>query len=152
MMKMKEFNYLSANGKTNIHAVKWTTDKKILGIIQLAHEVTEYILRYKEFAKFFTNLGFVVVGNDHLSHRKSLINNIEKDIPILLISGGSDPVENNGYGVKKVYKLYKKANISDVTLKIYPNLRHDILRETNSKNIMEYIYNWIKEKSKLQDI
>ncbi len=313
-MKMEEFNYLSANGKTNIHAVKWTTDKKILGVIQVAHGVTEYILRYKEFAEFFTNLGFIVVGNDHLGHgkslidnsekmycgptgswkyivedihtltqktkeeypnvpyillgfslgsfavrdylqkyhkeidgtilvgtgynnplilklllklvnneakknnekqstplihkltfetynqkfkpnrteydwlcannieldkyindpnrgsdfsiglfrellcsmistcNKSLINNIEKDIPILLISGGSDPVGNNGYGVKKVYKLYKKANISDVTLKIYPNLRHDILRETNSKDIMKYIYNWIKEKFKLQDI
>ena len=71
-MKRFEFFYQSADNKTKIHAVKWMPEREPVGIIQIAHGVTEYILRYEEFARYLTDSGFIVVGNDHLGHGKSI--------------------------------------------------------------------------------
>lgn len=71
-MKKSEFFYPSADGKTKIHAVEWRPEKEPVGVLQIAHGVTEYILRYEEFAKYLTEKGFVVIGNDHLGHGKSI--------------------------------------------------------------------------------
>lgn len=74
-MIKNEFYYPSADGKTQIHAVEWKPETEIKGVIQIAHGVTEYILRYENFAEFFTQKGFVVVGNDHLGHGQSIAPN-----------------------------------------------------------------------------
>ena len=71
-MKKEEFYYKSEDGKTDIHAVKWLPDTEPKAILQIAHGVTEYIERYEELAKYFTNKGFIVCGNDHIGHGKSI--------------------------------------------------------------------------------
>lgn len=71
-MVKNEFFYPSADGKTRIHAVEWLPDGPVLAVLQLAHGVAEYILRYEPFAKYMTRQGFAVVGNDHLGHGLSV--------------------------------------------------------------------------------
>ena len=308
-MIKNEFYYPSADGKTQIHAVEWKPETEIKGVIQIAHGVTEYILRYENFAEFFTQKGFVVVGNDHLGHGQSIAPNgkpmyfgpngswnfVVKDIdtckqmtkkkypnvpymilgfslgsflvrtylidyaqepldgaiimgtgyipnfkiaiakmmankeakkvgeentspviksltfetynklfkpnrtafdwlcsneealdeyikdplrgenysswlfremltgmqytaelkniqkmnkimPIFLISGDKDPVGEFGKGVIKTHEIFKKAGIEDVEIKLYPNLRHDILHEKCKDTIYNDIYLWLKKK------
>ena len=308
-MIKNEFYYPSADGKTQIHAVEWKPETEIKGIIQIAHGVTEYILRYENFAEFFTQKGFVVVGNDHLGHGQSIapndkpmyfgpngswnfvvkdidtckqmakkkypnvpyiilgfslgsflvrtylidyaqepldgaiimgtgyipnfkiaiakmmtnkeakkvgeentspviksltfetynklfkpnrtafdwlcsneealdeyikdplrgedysaglfremltgmqytadmknIQKMNKKIPIFLLSGDKDPVGEFGKGVIKTHKIFKKAGIEDVEIKLYPNLRHDILHEKCKDTIYNDIYLWLKKK------
>ena len=41
-MIKNEFNYQSADGKTQIHAIEWKPEKEIIGVIQIAHGVTEH--------------------------------------------------------------------------------------------------------------
>ena len=53
-MKRYEFYYRSADQKTNIHAIRWMPEEEPVGIIQIAHGVTEYILRYEDFARYLT--------------------------------------------------------------------------------------------------
>lgn len=301
-MEKKEFYYTSSNNINKIYAVKWIPEGEIKAILQISHGVTEHINRYNELAKYLTDRGILVVGNDHLGHgntngqrmyfgpsgswnyivkdmekckniiteeykeipyfmlgfslgsfalRTHLIdykpqisgaiivgtgysnkieialgkfmanqeakkhseenptekirsltfgtynkkiknpktecdwlcssekdlqvylndplrggcmssglfrellsgmeytgdkNNIEKmakDTSILMLSGDKDPVGKETKGVNKVYHLFKKANIQDVTLKYYNNLRHDILHEENKEEIYELIYEWI---------
>lgn len=72
---------------------------------------------------------------------------IRKDLPILLISGDSDPVGNCGKGVEKVYKMMKSVGISDVKIKLYKNDRHEILNEVNRKEVYEDIRTWLDEKT-----
>ena len=55
------------------------------------------------------------------------IEKINKDLPVLFVSGGGDLVGNFGEGVRKVYNMYKEAGIKDVTIKIYENGRHEVL-------------------------
>ena len=57
------------------------------------------------------------------------IDKMDKDAPILLIAGQSDPVGDMGAGVRRTHDAFKRAGIKDVTLKLYPGLRHEILNE-----------------------
>lgn len=79
--------------------------------------------------------------------KKRNISKMDKDIPVLFLSGDKDPVGDQGKGVKKAYNAFKKSGIKDVTLKLYPGLRHDILHEEIHKEIYEDIYNWISKKT-----
>lgn len=305
-MQKNEFYYMSKDNKTQIHAVEWLPDEQPKAILQIAHGVTEYILRYEEFAKFFVEKGIAVVGNDHLGHGKSIaeatesmyfgpegswdwvvedvktcmdltknkhpnipyyllgfslgsfvartflinyqekingaiivgtgqtpnfqialakfmvniegkkvgedhtspiikkltfetynkrfapnrtkydwlcasensideyikdpmiggdmsvglfremlygmsytakqdnINKIDKDLPILFLSGDKDPVGEQGKGVIRAYNCFEKACIKNLNIKLYLGLRHDILREDCRQDIFEDIYNFIK--------
>lgn len=307
-MKKRDFYYPSADGKTKIHAIEWAPDDKPIAVLQVAHGVTEYIERYEDFARYFTEKGIVVVGNDHLGHglsiaegsepmyfgpagswnwavedirtcksitanrykdlsycllgfslgsflartylieypgtmdaailvgtgqipllqiafakmivqneakkvgeehtsplirkltfqsynrlfapnrtdydwlcasetnlddyiadtmrgedfsaglfrellsgmaytiKKKNIRKMDKKIPVYLISGDKDPVGNCGKGVKQAYRDFKKAGCEDVTMKLYPGLRHDILHEDCHGKIQQDIYRWLHSR------
>ena len=53
--------------------------------------------------------------------------------------GGTPLLKLNGYG--------KKAGVKDVSMKLYPGLRHDIFLEDKRTDIFADIYNWIVKKS-----
>ena len=74
MAKKETFTFLSKDGKTQIHCIKWTPeDGNYRAILQLTHGMVEYIDRYDAFANFMTTQGFLVVGNDHLGHGDSVV-------------------------------------------------------------------------------
>ncbi len=60
---------------------------------------------------------------------------LRKDMPLLLVSGKQDPVGDMGKGVKKLYKYYKKAGMTNVELKLFEGSRHEFLNE--KKNLEE---------------
>jgi alpha-beta hydrolase superfamily lysophospholipase len=73
-LKTENFTFLSADGKTNIHAVKWFPDNgEFHAILQITHGMIEFIERYQPFANFLTGRGYLVVGHDHLGHGQSVL-------------------------------------------------------------------------------
>ena len=69
----KEAYYSSSNGVNKIRTLIWQDDEKApVGVVQIAHGVAEHIGRYDDFARFLADNGFVVCGNDHLGHGKSI--------------------------------------------------------------------------------
>lgn len=67
------FSFLSNDGRTTIHAVKWIPDSgEYNAVMQISHGMTEYIERYEAFAEFLTNNGFIVYGHDHIGHGHSI--------------------------------------------------------------------------------
>ena len=71
-MVRNEFTFLSADRTTNIHAVEWLPEGETRAVLQIAHGVSEYILRYEPLAEYVTERGFAVVGHDHLGHGGSI--------------------------------------------------------------------------------
>ncbi|MBQ0018305.1 MAG: alpha/beta fold hydrolase [Clostridiales bacterium] len=71
-MNKKEFSYRSADGVTEIFATKWEPDGEPKAILQIVHGMVEYIDRYDDFATFLTTKGYIVVGEDHLGHGRSV--------------------------------------------------------------------------------
>ena len=72
-MTKKEFFYLSSDGKTQIRAMRWDPEGKPKGILQIIHGMCEFIERYDGFASFMAENGWLVTGEDHLGHGKSVV-------------------------------------------------------------------------------
>ena len=75
---------------------------------------------------------------------KNKLSKINKNLPILIISGKEDPVGNYGKGLTTLSNLYLKNNVKSVNLIIYPKARHELLNEFNRELVMQDINNWIK--------
>ena len=72
-MVTSNFTFLSNDGKTAVHAVKWAPDEgEIKAILQISHGMLEFIERYITFAEFLTTKGYMVVGHDHIGHGQSV--------------------------------------------------------------------------------
>lgn len=68
----------------------------------------------------------------------------DTSLPILLISGQDDPVGDGGKGVRALYNRMKKTGMENVTMKLFPGARHDLLHEGSSAAARNYIAEWIK--------
>lgn len=65
----EEFTYPSSDGQNTVHACLWQPDGVApRAIIQIAHGMCEYVMRYDAWARRFAAEGFAVCGNDHLGH------------------------------------------------------------------------------------
>lgn len=77
-MQTKEIYFTSNDGKSRIHAVEWVPENRPKAILQLVHGMAEHIERYGEFATFMAEHGYLVVGDNHLGHGKSVPENGQK--------------------------------------------------------------------------
>lgn len=72
-MITSNFTFLSNDGKTAVHAVKWTPENgEYKAILQISHGMVEFIERYAPFAEFLTTKGYMVIGHDHIGHGQSV--------------------------------------------------------------------------------
>ena len=74
------------------------------------------------------------------------VSRMPKDLPVYFIAGEMDPVGNYGKGVRKAYEDFKKAGMERLSLKLYPEGRHELLNEKNKKQVYEELYLWIMER------
>lgn len=308
MSAVSEYTFTSCNGKTGIRVRRHDPDGAARGIVQIAHGIAEHIERYDDFADFLAQNGFIVVGNDHLGHGKSIndpselgffaenggwelavgdmrklyeatsgenpglpyfifghsmgsfltrtyliryrsglagavicgtgqqnpavvegglllgkmeirkhgakyrsqklndlafgkynaafapartvsdwlsrdeesvdkyvddelcgyipsaglfvdmltgvkyigsqrnVERMKKDLPVFFISGDKDPVGENGKGVMRAYRSFLKAGMSDVTLKLYHDCRHELLNELNRREVYSDVLSWLVSK------
>ena len=63
--------------------------------------------------------------------------------PILFVSGAEDPVGDCGKGVQRAFRSFQKAGVQDVSLKLYPGLRHEILNEKSRSDVYADLYQWL---------
>lgn len=80
-----------------------------------------------------------VVSADDWEH------SVPEKLPILLMSGASDPVGNCGRGVARLYRRLKAAGRERVKVRLYAGARHMLLHETNRKQVCRDLYDWITE-------
>jgi len=69
-------------------------------------------------------------------------------VPILVVSGDSDPVSDMGKGIRNLEKRLKKSGTENVTVKLYKNGRHEMLNETNRDEVMDDILQWLDSITK----
>lgn len=84
-----------------------------------------------------------LLKGNHRLYKTKFLNKINKDLQILVTAGELDPVGAFGKGPKCLEKMYKKLGVKDVTLKLYPNMRHEICNETDKamvyNDLLEFI-------------
>lgn len=74
---------------------------------------------------------------------KNWAKQIPHNLPILLIAGEEDPVGNYGKGIIQTANLLKNAGVKHITIKLYKNMRHEILNEKNKSDVYEFISHWL---------
>lgn len=72
MPAFSDYTFTSVNGHTPIHVRRCDPDCEPIGIVQISHGIAEHIERYDEFAAYLADAGYIVAGNDHLGHGKSI--------------------------------------------------------------------------------
>ena len=86
-----------------------------------------------------------LLKGNHRLYRKKFLAKINKNLPILVTSGKDDPVGAFGKGPTALVKLYHKLGIKNAELKIYENMRHEILNETDNQKVYNDILEFIKK-------
>lgn len=75
---------------------------------------------------------------------------MRKDLPVLFIAGGDDPVGNYGEGVTKTYKEFFKAGMEKVDMRLYPLCRHELLNEINKTEVYDNILSWLAKQKVIE--
>lgn len=139
-MNKTEFKMKSVDGVTDLHVIAWIpNEENVIGVVQIAHGITEHMGRYEKFAEYFTDKGYVVVGNDILGHGLSVSDKKNKmyfgkdgswfdvvkdffnvyktfhekyiDVPYILLG-----FSLGSFVVRSFLSLYPEAEISDAVL------------------------------------
>jgi len=84
-----------------------------------------------------------------MANASKTFQNTPKDLPMYILSGDHDPVGEMGEGVKRVYEDYKNAGMKNLTLKLYPEGRHEMFNEINRKEVVKEMINWIHKIIKI---
>jgi alpha-beta hydrolase superfamily lysophospholipase len=66
-----------------------------------------------------------------------------KDLPILMMSGQDDPVGSYGKTVRQAYDAYEKAGLTNVTLHLYKDMRHEIFNERDNEEVTADLLQWL---------
>lgn len=77
-------------------------------------------------------------------YRPVSLQRMRNDLPVYLFAGDKDAVGHMGKGVQKLASAMTAAGLHDVTLRLYPDARHDLLHETNRDEVMQDLFNWLK--------
>jgi len=82
----------------------------------------------------------------HYIEQSENLARMRKDLPVFFIAGGEDPVGSYGKGIHQAVNAFRKAGMQDVSVKIYPLCRHEILNELNKEEVFGDVVRWIGEK------
>lgn len=74
------------------------------------------------------------------------LHKMRKDLPVLFIAGSDDPVGNYGTGVKQAAEAFEKAGMENVSLRLYPMCRHEVLNELNRNDVYADVLHWLQEQ------
>ena len=70
---------------------------------------------------------------------------IRGDLPIYLLSGSEDPVGQQLRGLHTLIGRYRDAGLRDIAFDFYPGGRHEMLNETNRREVQTRLLGWISQ-------
>ena len=76
------------------------------------------------------------------------LSRIRCDLPIYLFSGSEDPVGQQLRGLRTLIGRYRDAGVRDIAFDIYPGGRHEMLNETNRREVQTRLLGWISQTLK----
>ena len=87
-----------------------------------------------------------MLGGIQFIGRKKNLAKMDKNTPVYFLSGDHDPVGSMGKGVEKVARMFRQAGCRDVTVKLYPDGRHEMFNEINCQEVMHDLLAWLESK------
>lgn len=101
----------------------------------LADKYCDFTLSAGFYKSFFGGLSRLYKAN--------ALSSIRKDLPLFIISGDKDPVGGMGKLVVKLYNKYVSIGMTRVSMKLYPDARHELLNELNKQDVYSDIADFL---------
>lgn len=92
--------------------------------------------------QFFRDLLFGL----RLVNSPEALRDIRLGLPVYLLSGEMDPAGERGRGVRRLQAALLAAGLADVTLRLYPGGRHEMLNEINADEVMDDLVGWLEAR------
>ncbi len=137
-------------GNMNNSRFKKETELKSTSWLSLSKKNREAFLNDSLNGKPFSNNGFyTLISFIARATDRRWAENISKTFPMLFVSGGDDPIGDFGKGVAQTAEYLKQDGFSDISLKLYPGMRHEILNEDIKEQVYKEIVDlWLCERIK----
>ncbi|NLA95758.1 MAG: alpha/beta hydrolase [Clostridiaceae bacterium] len=113
--------------KPNRTPCDWLTRDEAIVDLYCADERNRFKFTASAFADMFE-------GMKTLNSKKNL-KRMDTHTPILIASGGDDPVGSMGKAAPAYGRQLEALGFQDVTVKLYPGARHELVNETNHHEI-----------------
>jgi alpha-beta hydrolase superfamily lysophospholipase len=68
---------------------------------------------------------------------------MRSDLPVYIAVGEADPVNGGLALLTPLTDRYQAAGLTDVTIRVYPGARHEILNETNRDEVIAELNSWL---------
>ncbi len=68
---------------------------------------------------------------------------IRSSLPVYIAVGEADPVNGGLTLLTPLTERYEAAGLTDITIRIYPSARHEILNETNRDEVIAELIGWL---------
>ena len=101
----------------------------------VADERCNFIFTLNAYYNMFTGISRL--------YDKNLLSRMPKDLPVFFVAGEDDPVGDYGKGVMKAVDMFKNIGMKNVSLKLYPTDRHEILDETDRDQVYQDLFSWL---------
>lgn len=68
------------------------------------------------------------------------------DVPIHIVSGSDDPLHRGERNLQALADAYRRRGVRDVTVKIYPGSRHELLNELDREDVAADLITWMLDR------
>jgi alpha-beta hydrolase superfamily lysophospholipase len=73
----------------------------------------------------------------------ALLKQIRADLPVLIVSGGDDPLHRGLRGLDLLEKRWREAGVRQIDVRVYPGARHELTNELNREEVTRDVSQWI---------
>ncbi len=116
----------------------WLTRDEAIVDAYEANPLNQFIFTVNGYYNLFRGIRYC--------QRQVNLDKIPRTLPILVVSGQNDPVGDFGKGPRIVAETYRDIGIQDVTLKLFPDDRHEILNELDKEAVDQYLLSWMEAR------
>ena len=81
-----------------------------------------------------------------ISQDKLSLLRIPQNLPIYIFSGAEDPVHGKQVDLDRLVNAYRKRGLSQLSYKLYPGGRHEMLNETNKNEVVTELVQWLEQQ------
>ena len=93
-----------------------------------------------------TQLWWDVLGGMAEMCTPAFIERLPKNLPIYVMAGELDGVNNRLAGIRKLRRAFEAAKLQSVTVRVYPGARHELFNEINRDEITREMIAWLEQQ------
>ena len=126
-MPFQQDTFMGSDGETLITYFKMFPETQVRGIVQIVHGMCEYMERYTNLAEYLTDKGYIVCGEDHMGHGRTV-----GEGGIYGYFGREDGWEHLIEDVEKLHRIMKET-YKDIPYIVLGHYREKLVRQIRER-------------------